>query len=47
MNTAELLVVLITGAGGPLLPHGGELILGLMTDYCTDLNCAEYRHKLF
>lgn len=37
-----ILVVFILGAGGPLLPHGGKLIVGLMIKYCTNLNFAEY-----
>lgn len=41
-DVAGILVDLPTGAGGPLLPQGGELILGLMADYCTNMNCTEH-----
>lgn len=41
-----ILVVFIIGAGGPLLPHGGKLIVGLMIKYCTNLNFAEYFSEL-
>lgn len=38
----EILVVLTAGAGGPVLPHGGKLIFGVMAVYCTNLTFAEY-----
>jgi len=45
MNTADIMVVRLTGAGGHLLPHGGKLRPGPMTDYCTNLICTLPRYE--